>query len=609
MSSNSQETCTDACLLAIPSNAETTFFLAEKQLLQAICDDACEADLRAYLDYTLWNITVGANEEQRDFSRESGRSGNARFGPESPDMLARGRVYEKALGEARHNTRIEKFLVMEVEKDANLTDYLSLKLRTVRRLKLACWAATCNFVHMVMILTHCRNEGDREFFYRILTIAVEFGYVELAQRLTELEEFDVNRGRRIMDFGDIHSRGVWYGMPRTFQSGCLFYYALSDRLTPLNLAARLGNLEMVNAFLAGMKLDGALSPAGYWALYWVEEMSHSEVSNAILLKKDLNAAVLMTVEKKLILHKLKYGLDKPFDLFDGSDLGPFCEVSLTPLQSALLYGHTRIVNRLKRHVEATIECDTGAATRQIAEEMKRDEIVKILNAIPEVEKDVKTMARDRQVYVDAANTILVVAALISGVTFAGWLQPPLGYSPFFGSGNLDVGAPTPAGMYPSFISVEGHPNIKVFLVFNSLAFFFAISTLVVGAAAARPPKYDRIMEEDMPDLRLLIREAYLWLSLSVVCVTGAFASAGLVVLPPIHSYTTAMIATVVVGVFVTIPRLLIHIFVEDFIVLGSMAMAGYYWLLKLYFRYVFKALSCYIEWAMNLWNSVRSDYD
>ncbi|CAK9872134.1 unnamed protein product [Sphagnum jensenii] len=349
-----------------------------------------------------------------------------------------------------------------------------------------------------------------------------------------------------MDFGDIHSRGVWRGMQRTFQSGCLYYYALSDRLTPLNLAARLGNLEMVNAFLAGKKLDGALSPEGYWALYWAEEMSHFKVSNAILLKKDLNAAILMTVEKKLILHKLKYGLDKSFDLFDGSDLGPFCEVSLTPLQLALLYGHTRIVKRLKRHVEATIECDTGVATRQIAEEMKRDEIVKILNAIPEVEKDVKTMARDRQVYVDAANTILVVAALISGVTFAGWLQPPLGYSPFFGSDNLDAAAPTPAGMYPSFISVEGHPNMKVFWVFNSLAFFFAIATLVVGAAAARPPKYDRIMEEDMPHLRLLIREAYLFLTFSIVCVTGAFASAGLVVLPPIHSYTSAMLATVVV---------------------------------------------------------------
>jgi hypothetical protein len=169
MSSNSQETCTDACFLAIPSNGDTIFMdaylhailrnydelfgqlhlfnLAQKQLLQAICDDACEADLRAYLHYTLGNITDGANEEQRDFSRESRWNQNARFGPESPDMLARGRVYEKALGEARHNTRIEKFLVLEVEKDANLTDYLSLKLRKVRRLKLACWAATCNFVH------------------------------------------------------------------------------------------------------------------------------------------------------------------------------------------------------------------------------------------------------------------------------------------------------------------------------------------------------------------------------------------------------------------------------------------------------------------------------
>ncbi|CAK9872127.1 unnamed protein product [Sphagnum jensenii] len=370
-----------------------------------------------------------------------------------------------------------------------------------------------------------------------------------------------------MDFGDIHSRGVWRGMQRTFQSGCLYYYALTDRLTPLNLAARLGNLEMVNAFLAGKKLDAALSPEGYWALYWAEEKLHFKVSNAILLKKDLNAAILMTVEKKLILHKLTYGLDKSFDLFDESNLGPFCEVSLTPLQLALLYGHTSVVKRLKRHVEATIEYDTGVATRQIAEEMRMDEIVKILNAIPEIEKDLRKMARDRQVYLDAANTILVVAALISSVTFAGWLQPPLGYSPFFGSASLDAGVPTPAGMYPSFVSVEGHPIMKLFWVFNSLA-FFAITTLVVAAAAARPPKYrqyNRIMEKGVSSLRSLLGDAYCFLTLSFICVMGAFASAGFVVLPPIHSYTSAMLATVVVGLSLAFTRLMVHIAVEDFI--------------------------------------------
>jgi hypothetical protein len=385
-----------------------------------------------------------------------------------------------------------------------------------------------------------------------------------------------------MDFDSIHSRGFWPGMQRTFQSGCLYYYAFSDRLTPLNLAAKLGNLEMVNAFLAGKRIDGALSPEGYWALYWAEKKLHSEVSNAVLLKKDLNAAILMTVDKKLILHKLTYGFDKSFHWFAGSDLGPFCKVSLTPLQLALLYGHTSVVKLLKRHLQATIEYDTGVATRQIAEEMRMDEIVKILKAIPEVEKDAKTLSRDRQVYVDAANTILVVAALISSVTFAGWLQPPAGYSPFFESASLDVGAPTPSGMYPSFVSVEGHPIMKLFWVFNSLAFFFAIATLVVGAAAARPPKYDKDIQKVY--LRSTLSEAYCFLTFSIVCVTGAFASAGLVVLPPIHSYTSPMLATVVVGLLMVVPRLMLHLFVADFIALGSMIMVSYYTLWQVIHR-------------------------
>ncbi|CAM6072454.1 unnamed protein product [Sphagnum tenellum] len=386
--------------------------------------------LRAHLDSTLLHITDGANEEQGDFAEftsEDQKNGKARLGPESPDMLARGRVYEKALGEARHNTRIEKFLVMELEKGANLTDYLSLNLPAVRRLKIACWAATCNFVHMVMALIHCKDGGDRKFLYRVLTIAVEFGYVELVKRLTEVEEFDVNRGRRNVDFDEIHCKEVGEHIRRTIhKSGCLYYYAFSDRLTPLNLAAKLGNVEIVNTFLAY--------------------------------------------------------------------IGPFYEVSFTPMQLASLYGDISVLKLLKGRLEATIEYDTGVQALQIATKMRRDEIVKILTDIPEVEKDVKRWYRDRQAHVDAANAILVGAALIASVAFAGWLQPPLGYSPFFGSANLDAGAPTPSGMYPSFVSVE-----------------------------------------------------------------AAFISAGFVVLPPIRSYTTVMVATVVIGmgfVFLELKRLL-----------------------------------------------------
>jgi ankyrin repeat protein len=394
---------------------------------------------------------------------------------------------------------------------------------------------------MVMALIHCRNEGGRGFLDRVLKIAVELGYVELVKRLIEL---DVNRGRCTEDFDNIHWREVGEDIQRT----------VYDRLTPLNLAAKLGSLKMVNTCLACQRIDRALSPEGYWALHWAAKMEHAEVVNAILRNKDVNAPVLMYVGKSLIKPSLSNGFNTSFDWSDGSDIRPFYEVSFTPLQLASLYGHISVVKALcddpEGRLGATIENHAGVTALQIATEMKRDEIVKILTDIPEVGKSVKRLYRDRQVHVDAANAILVGAALIASVTFAGWLTPPSGYSPFFGSASLDAGAPTPSGMYPSFVSVEGHPIMKIFWVFNSLSFFFAIATLMVGATAARPPQTHTYIGVEVRSLRTSLRLAYALLTVSVACVMGAFASAGFVVLPPIHSYTTVMQATVGIGVMV-----------------------------------------------------------
>jgi ankyrin repeat protein len=689
MASNSQDTCIDAYLLAIPSNYDTTFMdaylqaivsnydklfrqlhlfrLAQKQLLQAIHDDASEGDLRAHLDSTLLNITDGANEEEEDlteFTSEERENGEARLGDESPDMLARGRVYEKALREARLNTRIvkflvtelekdanvldylsldlpavrfhlfnraqeqllqairhdaseadlrahldstllkskdglneeaelpefdlgegvldaesldmlvrgqvyekalgeaglnrriQKFLVMELAKDANLIDYLSLNLPEARRVKIVCWAATCNFVHIVMALIHWTDEGDGEILCRVLTIAVEFGYGELVKRLTELPGVDVNDGENVRDFDDIQLRAVGKPIDRLSFSSDRFcfvlnYYAFRDRLAPINLAAKLGNVEVVNTLLACDGIDVN------FALHWAVKMGHAEVVKAILNKEmesPVNATRVMTVDKSLIVNRPSYVTYTSFIRWDGLVVGPLYEVHFTPLQLASLYGHASVVKMLcddeKGGLGTTIENDRGITALQIATEMKRDKIVKILTENSEVGKSVKRLYRDRQVHVDAANAILVGAALIASVTFAGWLTPPSGYSPFFGSASLDAGAPTPSGMYPSFVSVEGHPILKIFWVFNSLSFFFAIATLMVGATAARPPGTDTYIGVEVQSLRTSLRLAYALLTVSVACVMGAFTSAGFVVLPPIQNYTNIMQATVGISAMV-----------------------------------------------------------
>jgi len=120
------------------------------------------------------------------------------------------------------------------------------------------------------------------------------------------------------------------------------------------------------------------------------------------------------------------------------------------------------------------------------------------------------------------------------------------YSPFFGSASLDAGAPTPSGMYPSFISVEGHPTIKIFWVFNS--FSFAIMTFLLAIIVAQPSNKKIVYQKGMFHLRGVLAYAYLQLTYSVIFVVGAFISASFVVLPPIPSYTAVMAVTSGTGI-------------------------------------------------------------
>ncbi|CAK9218752.1 unnamed protein product [Sphagnum troendelagicum] len=161
MALGTEDVHTAAHPLTMPTNNEDLalqldlFNVAQRQFLQAISVNASEEDLRARLDWTLKNITDGANEEEGDLralTMEERARGRVRLEAELRDMLPRGRVYEKALERARNNTRIQKYLLTELENDPDLGEYLSLNLPNSRRRKIACWAATCNFVHMVVAL-------------------------------------------------------------------------------------------------------------------------------------------------------------------------------------------------------------------------------------------------------------------------------------------------------------------------------------------------------------------------------------------------------------------------------------------------------------------------
>jgi hypothetical protein len=563
----------DAHPITMPRNNEELdlFNVAQRQFLQAISVNASEADLKASLDYTLRNITDGANEEEEDLREltiEERAHGRVRLEPELRVLLPRGRVYEKALERARNDTRVEKFLLMELERDADLVEYLSLNLPNSRRRKIAFWAATCNFVHMVVALLHYRDQGDREFCHRVLKIAVEYGYVELVERIPDQEEFAVNRGSLTMDFDDMYLRESGKPIERVDETGYLHYFSLSDKLTPLNLAAKLGKSEIVKTILAREPLNRALSPEGYWALYWAAKMGHAEVVDTILLNKDMNAAVLISLEKSLIEHVLANDFGTSFSLsnwsgigpnefvtlfrsellselsrigpndyatlfrlvlssyatlfrwalsrierFFGlslppprSGIGPFCKVSLTPPQLALFCGHRNVVKLLGERLEH------GIGLTDSATDMSRDEIREIVMDIPDIQKVVKRFEKERDMYVQAANSIIIVAALIGTVTFTVFLTPPPGY--------LDT----------------SRVSVYVFYIYNSLSFFSAMLTLLIGSSVTRPQFKRTYIAVIMPLLRNLLSIAYNLLYFSVAFFVSTFLIAGCIAFPPFKVY-------------------------------------------------------------------------
>jgi ankyrin repeat protein len=118
---------------------------------------------------------------------------------------------------------------------------------------------------------------------------------------------------------------------------------------------------------------------------------------------------------------------------------------------------------------------------------------------------------DEKAYADAANAILVVAALIATVTFNAWSQ----------------------------ITV---PESTPFWVFSSLSFYFAVATLLSGAGAAMPSR-----GSTLANVRSAVYAASVCLAISLSSFIGAFTTAALVFAPLDTHDQRKVIATTAVG--------------------------------------------------------------
>jgi ankyrin repeat protein len=271
---------------------------------------------------------------------------------------------------------------------------------------------------------------------------------------------------------------------------------------------------------------------------------------------DANASIELVAHQDLVASPLHFAAlgghvqaVKELLLHHNLDVNTKDNKNRTPLLCAIKEHKLGVVKALCFHdpgnrIRATEEYTDGRTPIQIATEANLKEIEKVLLERQEVKDFVDRLYRDRQVFVDAANALLVGAALIASVTFAGWLQPPLGYIPDY---NFSQPFPAPPQTPESYAAVKNHVTVKAFWVFNSLSFFFAIATVLAGADAALPNLRDDFIGRRVKSVEMALIRATILLVISVVCVLGAFASAGFAVLPPLLKYDTSMIITVCLG--------------------------------------------------------------
>ncbi len=182
------------------------------------------------------------------------------------------------------------------------------------------------------------------------------------------------------------------------------------------------------------------------------------------------------------------------------ELVPHQHLVASPLYFAALGGHVEAVKELLIHHNLDVNTKDNKNRTPLMCAIKEDKLgvvkalcsdpEKVLLERPEVKDFVDRLYRDRQVFVDAANALLVGAALIASVTFAGWLQPPLGYIPDY---DFSQPFPAPPQTPQSYAGVKNHTNVKTFWVFNSLSFFLAIATVLAGADAALPNLRDEFI--------------------------------------------------------------------------------------------------------------------
>jgi hypothetical protein len=167
----------------------------------------------------------------------------------------------------------------ELEIDEQLATYL--RAETFCR-KISCWVARCNMVNIAMALVRrkiamAQVAGKPDPLpEEVLAIAVEYGHVQLVERLTKLQPgVDINRGRSEFPGPDRWTNAGAGAVPqRLTDDRHLNEYERHGFkfLVPICSAARMGNVEMVKTLSECDEITDVES-----ALHWAAIMGHHHV--------------------------------------------------------------------------------------------------------------------------------------------------------------------------------------------------------------------------------------------------------------------------------------------------------------------------------------------
>jgi hypothetical protein len=201
-------------------------------------------------------------------------------------------------------------------------------------------------------------------------------------------------------------------------------------------------------------------------------------------------------------------------------------------------GKTALELAVEKSLDRTVSADNARNFRNIE---------RVLLGHDKVSAFVDRLYRERQVNVDAANAILLGAALIATITFSSWFTLPLPQ-------DTSTNAPSPQDTSTNAPSPQVPPTnaraIEVFWVLNSLSFFFSVAT-VLAAAYATAPIFDHPFIGVV--VRIVKRKLVLTSSLfvvSVLCVLGAFTSGAYARLAKDQVKQTKIVIVAPVGIVV-----------------------------------------------------------